>query len=109
MIKRRSSHASVSMGNKLFVIGGNFSKICEIFDSFSRKFTLIKIKFPEYNFALSLANKVASRGSFIFVISKNNNDTALYIYDVENHCWSQTSCSVLKNLTCMSCVKYYID
>ena len=34
------SHASVSMGNKLFVIGGRKISSCEIFNSCSRKFTI---------------------------------------------------------------------
>ena len=45
MIKRRRCHASVSMGNKLFVIGGYFNTSCEVFDSFSRKFTVFNYRF----------------------------------------------------------------
>ena len=45
MIKRRNCHASVSMGNKLFVIGGYFNTSCEVFDNFSRKFTVINYRF----------------------------------------------------------------
>ena len=41
MIERRYYHDSVSMGNKMFVIGGGYTDGlgCEVFDSFSRKFT----------------------------------------------------------------------
>ena len=39
MIKERFQHASVSMENKLFVIGRWDTSTCEVFDSFSRKFT----------------------------------------------------------------------
>ena len=35
-------HEVVSMGNKIFVVGGSGLTECEVFDSFSRKFTLIK-------------------------------------------------------------------
>ena len=38
MIKERCNHAAVSMGNKLFVIGGLDNSSCEVFDDFSRKF-----------------------------------------------------------------------
>ena len=41
MIEERYYHASVSIGNKLFVIGGVCPISCEVFDSFSRKFTSI--------------------------------------------------------------------
>ena len=44
MIECRSQHASVSMGNKLFVNG---ARSYEVFDSFPRKFTLLKAKLPE--------------------------------------------------------------
>ena len=44
MIVKRYHHSSVSMGNKIFVIGGGrFSNelACKVFDSFSRKFRYI--------------------------------------------------------------------
>ena len=42
MNKDRYDHGSVSMGNKMFVIGGDMNLTCEEFDSVSRKFTYIK-------------------------------------------------------------------
>ena len=39
--EKRHNHASVSMGNKLFVIGGHKILSSELFDSFTRKFTLL--------------------------------------------------------------------
>ena len=42
MTEKRSWHASASMGNKLFVIGGKKSISCELFDSRSRKFVYLK-------------------------------------------------------------------
>ena len=41
MIKERWYHAVVSMGDKMFVIAGDETTNCEVFDSFSRKFTNI--------------------------------------------------------------------
>ena len=41
MVEERSSHAAVSVSNKMFVIGGYKNTNCEIFDSCSRKFTSI--------------------------------------------------------------------
>ena len=98
------------MENKLFVIGGYFTSSSEIFDSFSRKFTLIETELPKYDFTLFvLANKVASIGSLIFIITENYNNTTLYVYDVEKNCLSKINCNVLKNLTGLSCVKYCIE
>ena len=42
MLVKRFRHATVSMENKLFVIGGNYNSDCEVFDSISNKFILIK-------------------------------------------------------------------
>ena len=41
MIEKRSCHAAVSMGNKLFVSVGYKTSSCEIFDSISRYFTML--------------------------------------------------------------------
>ena len=39
MINERRHHGSVSVGNKMFMIGGRRNTTCEVFDSISRKFT----------------------------------------------------------------------
>ena len=46
MIKRVCNHGAVSMGNKMYVIGGNYELTCEVFDSVSRNFTTIMIEIP---------------------------------------------------------------
>ena len=46
MVEGRSDHAAVSMGNKMFVIGGDHNLNCEIFDSFSRNFCALKLEIP---------------------------------------------------------------
>ena len=42
MINGRALHATVSKSNKVFVIGGNWKLLCEVFDSIIRRFTNIK-------------------------------------------------------------------
>ena len=44
MIYGRYEHGMASMGNKMFVIGGIYDLISEVFDSVSRKFTIIKAR-----------------------------------------------------------------
>ena len=44
MIEKRCNYAVLSMGGKMFVIAGDETTNCEIFDSFSRKFTKINSK-----------------------------------------------------------------
>ena len=44
MIDKRCDQAAVSMGNRMFVIGGSYTTSSEIFSSFSSKFTQINSK-----------------------------------------------------------------
>ena len=46
---KKSCHAAVSMGNKMFVIGGKYTTSCEVFDSFSRKCTKINSEIKDLN------------------------------------------------------------
>ena len=43
MLKRRYNHSSVSMGNKMFIIGEGYTNVLgfEMFDSLAKKFTYI--------------------------------------------------------------------
>ena len=48
MIRGRHQHVAVSIGNKMFVIGGNWNSTCEVFNCVSRRFTYIKqLSIPE--------------------------------------------------------------
>ena len=69
MIEERHYHASVSMGNKLFVIGEEQTTSCEVFDSFSRKFTLLEAQLPEFNANWSFIYNAVNIGSIIYVLS----------------------------------------
>ena len=113
MNEKRDDHASVSMGNKLFVIGGYHTSSCEVFDNFSRKFTYIKADIPKYKNTLLSKYRAVSKGSFILIIRENKYKdsyaSTLYIYDVKKSQWLEKNCRVLKNLTDMSCVKYCVD
>ena len=42
LMAKRCNHATVSMGNKLFVIGGNYENNGEVFDSVTNKFVIIE-------------------------------------------------------------------
>ena len=114
MINGRINHAAVSMGNKMFVIGGRITTICEVFDSFSRKFTLIESVFPRLSLTfLNFISKATCIGNSIIVICEKYThyykDTCLYTYKVCKKQWSQNNCYILKNMFDLSCVKYYTD
>ena len=114
VIEERHDHASVSMSNKLFVIGGYDNTNCEVFDSFSRKFTLIKA--DVLNSRSPLFYKAVCIGNSILVIIENYDSSRkdktisnMCIYDVEKNHWSKKNCSFLKSLNNMAFVKYCTD
>ena len=105
LIEERSNHAAVSMGNKMFVIGGYYTTNCEVFDSFSRKFTKTssKIKgsiFEKYFNAFSIGNNIV-------VFQEAFTDSAVYLYDVEKGKWINVKCDFSKNLFESSYLKYF--
>ena len=79
MILNRDFLASVSMGNKLFVIGGYHALSSEVFDSLSRKFSLLNL--PRRNIYYTFTQAV-SIGFNIVVFSMEKNETRVYIYDL---------------------------
>ena len=109
MIEQRCHHASVTMGNKMFVIGGCYTSTCEILDSYSRKFSYIK--------SMNLPTKYLSHyesavciSQTIIAFSMERTEpygTKIIIYDVNKNQWTEKNCSVLTNLTAISCAKYY--
>ena len=114
MIEERQNHASVSMGNKLFVIGGYNISSCEVFDSFSRKFTWIESKLPKLDSQWSSKYQAVCIANVILLISENKyysyiKCTTMYTYDVKTNHWSEKKCNVLKNMNSLSCLKYCSD
>ena len=58
MLVARNCHTTVSMGNKLFVIGNDYKKGSEVFDSVTNKFVYIKspLKINHFNAITILPN-----------------------------------------------------
>ena len=110
MIEARWCHKSVAVKNKLFILGGetnlaNFEKNCEVFDSFSRKFVLLK-PLPPYSlddYSEYCNIEVIPIGKKLVVFGNLKN--VVRIYDLENDCWSEESCEMTKNLLGFCCVK----
>ena len=107
MIEKRCDHATVSMGNKMFVIGGYHTKSCEVLDSLFRKFICIKsglqvIDINSYYNAFSVGNCIVVFHNFMTFT-----DTTIYKYDVCENKWSTINCDLLENLFDSSFVKYY--
>ena len=107
MIEERYFHASVSIGNKLFIIAGNSRSCSEVFYSYSRKIILISSIdtniFDKFNFqATSVGNKIL----VFYYWNYSPRVTNVFIYDVINDCWSEKEIDVLKSLICSSYIRY---
>ena len=103
MINERKGHGSVSMGNKMFVIGGNWNMNCEVFDSISRKFTFIKkIEVVDIN-----CFSVVGIGNVIFAFPKHYSSTnkSVQVYDVLNDQWRVKEVDLFENIFVDSCSK----
>ena len=90
MQKLRYSNSSVSMGNKLFVIGGYnmirrgyYDSSLELFDSIDRKFTLIKCNanFPTFDDYIQGACCIGSK--ILIVCASLDNRYEFTVYDDE--------------------------
>ena len=90
MIDERFCHAAVSMGNKMFVIGGSYTKCCKVFNNFSRKFTKIYSEiYPHLDDLLfnkfNICNSIVVFQNF----AKPLTDTVVYLYDVDKEIWTK--------------------
>ena len=85
MLETRYYHASVSIKNKLFMIGGSTTQ-CEVFDSFSNKFANIKPVLPIYKYA-GLPTQYVTLGSKIKMFDRFSLDAV--VFDIEKEDWSE--------------------
>ena len=91
----------------MFVNGGFWTLICEAFDCHSRKFTSIKsfvnpLVDDSYFKAVCVSNY-----SFFIHGFFHDNETNIYIYNVDKQMWSNIDSENCKKLFGSNCVKYY--
>ena len=83
MVEGRCGHASVSIGNKLYVVGGS-SVNC---DHHTDKFVMIKSKLPQaVNEAHDLLDQCVAIGRKFFFVNGRTNKAA--VFDVDEKEWS---------------------
>ena len=102
MINVRFCHKSVAVKNKLFVVGGLSTSNCEVFDSTTNKFTVLKQPTLASRFNLREPFGVITIGSKIFIF-KDNLDVKTY--DFEKNKWSLNACTATKNIRFFGSVK----
>ena len=91
MITAKSNHSSISIGNKIFVIGlGNLAR-SEVYDNISRTFTVFKFNplispFSSFSFnslkTFGISNKLLVFGNF-----DSLDDLQLYVFNVDLKKW----------------------
>ena len=87
MIKKRYDHSSVTIGKKLFVIGG-YDKVCsEVYDSISRKFTIFNLKLPYTYSCYQLKTVGINNKIVVFCVCYSNDPSELYVYNVDKLKW----------------------
>ena len=93
MIYERKFHYTTSIGNKLFVVSKNISHLekssCEVFDSATRKFTIVKVynNVQIYNGVCSYTPAVTI-GRKIMLFSYADYKPSLIVYDVVSGQWT---------------------
>ena len=109
LIDKRYRHASVSIGNKLFVIGGFETSSYEVFDSCSKKFMIIKSEIKVKDIEKHYTEAFCVGNSIIIFHHSLSLKTVIYVYDINNCKWSEIDCSYIKNSFVLSCMKYYVQ
>ena len=89
-IERRRYHRSVSVRNKLFVVG---RESCEVFDSCFRKFVLLKPKPSSVASSFHIFSHIFSIGSNIFILGHGM--TTALCYDFESEEWSDGNFAIV--------------
>ena len=88
MLEGRQWHASVSIRNKIYIIGGQQSNNVEVFDSFSNKFTYVNISLPQFKQNVLIGNKV-----YMF----NDDADYFFLFDVDKTELSEKKGVILPN------------
>ena len=105
MIHARFLHKSVTVKNKLFVVGGWLNRSCEVYDSTSNKFVLLKpppVSFMTMGSLRDLVQVILIGSKLVVFINKT---TSVFFYDVETDEWSHETCEVTRNLRGYCCAK----
>ena len=106
MTDRRYGHSTVSMGNKLFVVGGYKTSSCEVFDSKSRKFVILKQVSNMPNFDKNIFKSVCIGDNIVvFIDDVVKFGTQIYSFDVCEEKWSHCDSKLVAKFG-MSYVKY---
>ena len=95
----KNGHGSVAIGNKLYAIGGLYTKNCEVFDSISNKFTRIKqLKRIFYYKELEEIEIFSVKEKIVVKLDRveNAEEDNVYIYNTTTNKWTSTCVDIFK-------------
>ena len=101
LLEQHYSHGSVAMGNKFYVIGGEGTQSCEVFDKVSNKFARIK-QFPR---AMTFAKVEVFRVQNEIIVKLDEKDENVIIYDTITDKWTSMSVNMFNSL-CRNSIIY---
>ena len=112
MLNERCFHSAVSIGNKLFVIGGRNSTTCEMFDSETNKFAYVKdVQHIENIGRFQLHFHAVTLGNNIYVFKektesylKDENIFSSFCYELEQKNWISLGSCKFKRFRVFCCV-----
>ena len=93
MLFERCGHSAVSMGNKMFIIGGfvqgNSTFPCEVYDKISNEFTCIESPGIDMMSKINVMPQPYCVGNKIVLITRWYENTVSYrVYNVDKNSWS---------------------
>ena len=110
MLSPRRNHTSISIGNKMFMVGGYTTSsykdlnTFEVFDSVTRMFTTIE-NIPKWIDNLN-PNKIVCGGYYIyFFVAEENIEMKVHSYDVKKNLFSFVTSSNQQYTRSFSCTK----
>ena len=102
MIKARYYHKSIAIKNKLFIVGQDVTKTCEVLNSNTNKFCLLNTPKKHFKSSCYYPTEVISIGSKLNIFYDKGH---VIIYDIDNDEWSEKTCEATKNMIYFSGVK----
>ena len=101
MIHGRYSHNLVAVKNKLFVVGGEPTACCEVYDSCCK--TFVAMKSPSRHFKLDFATTAVLIGNRIVLFRRDSQIIAFY--DIEKDQWSEDTYEIRRRYTIAKCIR----
>ena len=85
MVVSKSSHSSFSIGNKIFVIDIEYESCCEVYDSISRKHSVLNLFIPRkgYKYDNIMALNIGKKMFIFYSLDTDYHKLRLHVYNLD--------------------------